>query len=159
MPKELAVSPSSNSLESRPRYGPPPHSARKGVRITMSQTFGTFVNPIGLDPVNGIGYKFMVVYCCWIAFEAVVIWWLWPETSGRTLEELAFCKILPQQSHSLIWYCAAFLTDNLLVFEDPEKIQVQTAAVESKIQHGDHDRDRSSDEKAPAAAVDEAEHV
>lgn len=29
-------------------------------------------------------------YVCWIAFEVVVVWFLFPETAGRTLEELAF---------------------------------------------------------------------
>jgi len=37
-----------------------------------------------------IGWKYLVVYCAWIAFEAILIYFLWPETSGRSLEELAF---------------------------------------------------------------------
>ncbi len=41
---------------------------------------------------DAIGWKFLLVYCCWIAVEALLIFWLWPETSGRTLEELAFRK-------------------------------------------------------------------
>ncbi|KAF2220747.1 putative MFS sugar transporter [Elsinoe ampelina] len=49
--------------------------------------FNTFVNPIGLDD---IGWKYLITYCCWIAFEIVVVYFLFPETSGRTLEELAF---------------------------------------------------------------------
>jgi len=52
-----------------------------------AQFFGTNVNPIGF---GAIGWKFLLVYCCWIAVEALLIFWLWPETSGRTLEELAF---------------------------------------------------------------------
>ncbi|EAQ85638.1 hypothetical protein CHGG_06891 [Chaetomium globosum CBS 148.51] len=39
---------------------------------------------------GAIGWKFLLVYCCWIVVEAVLIWFLWPETSGRSLEELAF---------------------------------------------------------------------
>ena len=53
------------------------------------------MNPVGLDPVNGIGWKFLIVYCAWIAVETILIWWLWPETSGRTLEELAFRMLSP----------------------------------------------------------------
>ncbi|KAH9906680.1 general substrate transporter [Xylariomycetidae sp. FL2044] len=74
-----------------------------------AQFFGTNVNPVGLDPVNGIGYKFLIVYCCWIAVEAFLIWLLWPETSGRTLEELAF------------------------LFEDEERAHKATEAVEKEI--------------------------
>lgn len=62
--------------------------------LTWMQFFGTNVNPVGLDPVTGIGWKFLIVYCCWIAVEAFLMWYLWPETSNRTLEELAFCMIL-----------------------------------------------------------------
>jgi hypothetical protein len=54
-----------------------------------AQFFGTNVNPIGM---GSIGWKYLLVYCCWIACEAVLIFFLWPETSGRSLEELAFCK-------------------------------------------------------------------
>ncbi|KAI0528260.1 general substrate transporter [Xylaria bambusicola] len=55
-----------------------------------AQFFGTNVNPVGLDPVNGIGWKFLIVYSVWILIEGILIYFLWPETSGRTLEELAF---------------------------------------------------------------------
>ncbi|ORY71664.1 general substrate transporter [Pseudomassariella vexata] len=78
-----------------------------------AQFFGTNVNPVGLDPVHGIGYKFLIVYCCWIAVEAFLIWWLWPETSNRTLEELTF------------------------LFEDEERAHRATAAVEKQIHHED----------------------
>ncbi|EOO01446.1 putative mfs sugar protein [Phaeoacremonium minimum UCRPA7] len=74
-----------------------------------AQFFGTNVNPIGFD---SIGWKWLLVYCCWIFVEAVLIWFLWPETSGRTLEELAF------------------------LFEDEELAHRTTAAVEKQI-HGE----------------------
>ncbi|KAI1389668.1 general substrate transporter [Hypoxylon trugodes] len=76
-----------------------------------AQFFGTNVNPVGLDPVNGIGWKFLIVYCCWIAVEAFLIWYLWPETSGRTLEELTF------------------------LFEDEDRAHAATEAVEKTIHH------------------------
>lgn len=47
----------------------------------------TWVNPIGLHDIK---WKWLTTYCCWIAFEIVVVYFLFPETSGRTLEELAF---------------------------------------------------------------------
>ncbi|KAK0619094.1 general substrate transporter [Immersiella caudata] len=52
-----------------------------------AQFFGTNVNPIG---TQAIGWKYLLVYTCWIFVEAILIFFLWPETSGRSLEELAF---------------------------------------------------------------------
>ncbi|KAI1186183.1 general substrate transporter [Nemania serpens] len=89
-----------------------------------AQFFGTNVNPIGLDPVHGIGWKFLIVYSVWILIEGILIYFLWPETSGRTLEELAF------------------------LFEDDERVRKTVEAVENEIHH-----DSSiSDEKAKELA-------
>lgn len=33
-----------------------------------------------------------VSYCVWNAFQVVFVYFMFPETSGRTLEELTFCK-------------------------------------------------------------------
>jgi hypothetical protein len=63
----------------------------------MASFFTTFVNPIGLA---NIGWKWLITYCCWLAFEIVFVWFLFPETSNRTLEELAFCKSLTPSLHS-----------------------------------------------------------
>ncbi|CRK20381.1 hypothetical protein BN1708_012846 [Verticillium longisporum] len=49
--------------------------------------FTTFVNPIGMD---NAGWKYLIFYCCWLAFEVGFVWFMFPETAGRTLEELAF---------------------------------------------------------------------
>ncbi|KAK1252108.1 hypothetical protein MKX08_003295 [Trichoderma sp. CBMAI-0020] len=49
--------------------------------------FATFVNPIGLQ---NISWRWLIVYCCWLAFEIAFVWFLFPETAGRTLEELTF---------------------------------------------------------------------
>lgn len=51
--------------------------------------FSSFVNPIGLD---AIGWKFLLVYIAVICFELVFVWFFFPETGNRTLEELTFCK-------------------------------------------------------------------
>lgn len=58
----------------------------------------TFVNPIGLD---NIGWKYYIWYCCWITVEGVVIYLFFPETAGRTLEELSFCKTSPTRSSNI----------------------------------------------------------
>lgn len=47
----------------------------------------TFINPIGLED---IGWKYLVTYCVILVFEIVVVYFYFAETSGRTLEELAF---------------------------------------------------------------------
>ncbi|KAL4907570.1 hypothetical protein BDW74DRAFT_166889 [Aspergillus multicolor] len=49
--------------------------------------FATYVNPIGLERIE---WRWLIVYCCWLAFELVFIYFFFPETSGRTLEELSF---------------------------------------------------------------------
>lgn len=49
--------------------------------------FNTFVNPIGL---KNAGWKYYLSYVCWLAFEVCFVYFLFPETSGKTLEELAF---------------------------------------------------------------------
>ena len=51
--------------------------------------FATFVNPIGLDKIS---WRWLLVYCSWVLFEIVVIYFFFPETYNRTLEELSFCK-------------------------------------------------------------------
>lgn len=53
--------------------------------------FTTFVNPIGLE---NAGWKYLISYCCFLAYEIVFVYFMFPETFGRTLEELAFCKSL-----------------------------------------------------------------
>ncbi|KAL1959500.1 hypothetical protein VTO42DRAFT_1945 [Malbranchea cinnamomea] len=49
--------------------------------------FSSNVNPIALDAID---WKYLAIYCGWIAFEFLFIFFVYPETHGRTLEELAF---------------------------------------------------------------------
>jgi hypothetical protein len=51
--------------------------------------FSTFVNPIALD---AIAWKYLIVFICFLCFEIVFIYFMFPETHNRTLEELAFRK-------------------------------------------------------------------
>ena len=53
--------------------------------------FSTNVNSIALDAIK---WRYLAIYCAWIAFEFLVVISLYPETSGRTLEELAFREFL-----------------------------------------------------------------
>ena len=53
--------------------------------------FSTYVNPVGL---TAIVWRWLIVYVCWLAFEIVFIYFFFPETSNRTLEELTFSKCI-----------------------------------------------------------------
>ncbi|KAG4034490.1 hypothetical protein MFRU_003g04510 [Monilinia fructicola] len=55
--------------------------------VRAANFFTTFVNPIGMA---NIGWKYLVMYCVTICIEIIVIYFFYPETQGRTLEELAF---------------------------------------------------------------------
>ncbi|KAF2009645.1 hexose transporter-like protein [Aaosphaeria arxii CBS 175.79] len=92
--------------------------AQRAKGITIFQFFGrgagfftTFVNPIGL---KNIQWKWLVTYCCWLAFENVFVYFMFPETYGRTLEELAF------------------------LFEDRARADEATMRVEKQIHHEDN---------------------
>ncbi|TVY41674.1 High-affinity glucose transporter [Lachnellula subtilissima] len=49
--------------------------------------FTTFINPIGMD---GAGWKYLIMYIAMICLEILTIYFFYPETQGRTLEELTF---------------------------------------------------------------------
>ncbi|KAF3904212.1 hypothetical protein ABW21_db0203243 [Orbilia brochopaga] len=49
--------------------------------------FNNFVNPIALQAIS---WKYYITYCVWLGFEIVFVYFMFPETAGRTLEELAF---------------------------------------------------------------------
>jgi hypothetical protein len=55
----------------------------------LAAFFTTFVNPIGLSNAS---WKYLMSYCVFLAFEVAFVYWMFPETFGRTLEELTFCE-------------------------------------------------------------------
>ncbi|KAF9881638.1 MFS sugar transporter [Colletotrichum karsti] len=68
----------------------------------MAGFFTTFVNPIG---IKNASWKYLISYCCWLAFEVVFVYFMFPETAGRTLEELAFMfedKALAEQANGAV---------------------------------------------------------
>lgn len=92
--------------------------AQRAKGITIFQFFGrgagfftTFVNPIGL---KNVAWKWLITYCCWLGFEIIFIFFMFPETYGRTLEELAF------------------------LFEDKALAEEATMKVEKQIHHEDN---------------------
>ncbi|KAJ6514230.1 hexose transporter [Mycena vitilis] len=54
--------------------------------ISVALIFNQYVNPIALD---AIAWKYYVVYCVWLVFEGVFLYFFIIETKGRTLEETA----------------------------------------------------------------------
>ncbi|KAJ7136703.1 general substrate transporter [Mycena epipterygia] len=54
--------------------------------ISLALIFNQYVNPIALDT---IGWKYYVVYCVWLVFEGVFLYFFVIETKNRTLEETA----------------------------------------------------------------------
>lgn len=73
--------------------------AQRTMGIGIEQIFGKlagffsiYVNPIALDAIE---WKYLAIYCGWITFEFTFVYFMYPETYNRTLEELAFCKSKP----------------------------------------------------------------
>ncbi|KAG9313586.1 hexose transporter [Chiua virens] len=54
--------------------------------IAVTLIFNQYVNPIALD---ALGWKYYLVYVCWLACEFVFLWFFIVETKNRTLEETA----------------------------------------------------------------------
>jgi sugar porter (SP) family MFS transporter len=54
--------------------------------ISLSLIFNQYINPIALD---SIGWRYYIVYVCWLAFELVYCFLFVIETRHRTLEETA----------------------------------------------------------------------
>lgn len=67
----------------------------------LTRISSTFVNPIGM---GNAGWKYLLMYVCWLAFEIVCVYFLFPETKGRTLEELTFCKLLVHLNESCVYH-------------------------------------------------------
>ncbi|SPN99286.1 related to hexose transporter protein [Cephalotrichum gorgonifer] len=86
-----------------------------GVQQIFGKLAGFFSTNVNSKALDAIKWKYLAIYCGWIFFEFVIVYLLYPETSGRTLEELAF------------------------LFEDEELNHRMTSAVEKNIQYGDSD--------------------
>jgi len=70
----------------------PYHVRAKGIAIFQwwgrcAGFFNQFVNPIG---VGNAGWKYYISYVIFLMFEVVFVYFMFPETQGKTLEELAF---------------------------------------------------------------------
>lgn len=69
-----------------------PYSLRsKGVAVELFAIYGSlviavFVNPIGLE---NIGWRYYIVFCVFLVVFLAVTYFLFPETKGYSLEEIA----------------------------------------------------------------------
>ncbi|KAH0835885.1 hexose transporter [Lanmaoa asiatica] len=54
--------------------------------VSLALIFNQYVNPIAL---GALGWKYYLVYVCWLACEFVFLWFFIVETKNRTLEETA----------------------------------------------------------------------
>ncbi|KAJ7513030.1 general substrate transporter [Mycena galericulata] len=54
--------------------------------ISLALIFNQYVNPIALGHIH---WKYYIVYCAWLAFEGVFLYFYVIETKNRTLEETA----------------------------------------------------------------------
>lgn len=69
----------------------PTHLRAKGTNImqiagTCCLIFNGYANPVAMEAIT---WKYYIVYIVIIAIEIVVVWFFFPETKGRTLEEIA----------------------------------------------------------------------
>lgn len=69
-----------------------PYTLRgRGLSLTLFSGYvgliiGQFVNPIAM---KHIGWRYYIVFCCLLAILLFFTWLLFPETRGRTLEQIA----------------------------------------------------------------------
>lgn len=49
--------------------------------------FNGYANPVAMEAIS---WRYYIVYICVIAVEIVLVYFFFPETKGKTLEEVAF---------------------------------------------------------------------
>lgn len=110
----------------------------------MAQFFSTNVNP---KAFTAIEWKYLAIYCGWIFFELCFIYLFYPETYGRTLEELSFCKLFSNPWQRLPFSMSITDCSKQKVFEDKGLADKAIVAVEKQIHYEDTEADRSGDTK------------
>ena len=80
--------------------------------IYVSQIFGNYVNPVGIE---AIGWRFYIYYCVWAAVILVIVYFCFVETQGPSLEELALIFDGPAADRKLS------IHDDIDNFEDESK--------------------------------------
>jgi len=59
------------------------------ISVQAALTLNVYANPYAFDHFEGETWKFYLIYTCWIAFELAFVYFMYVETRGPTLEELA----------------------------------------------------------------------
>lgn len=54
--------------------------------VNLALFFNNYVNPIAMEE---IGWKYYIVYCCWLAVETIFVYFFFVETRYTPLEEIA----------------------------------------------------------------------
>jgi len=54
--------------------------------VNLALFFNNYVNPVALD---NIGWKYYIVYCCWLSIELAFVYFFFVETRYTPLEEIA----------------------------------------------------------------------
>lgn len=49
--------------------------------------FNGYANPVAMEAIS---WRYYIVYICVLAVEVVLVFFFFPETKGKTLEEVAF---------------------------------------------------------------------
>ncbi|CAN8099641.1 unnamed protein product [Discula destructiva] len=57
--------------------------------VQVALTLNTYVNPVAFDAFDPQTWKFYLIYTCWVGFELGFVYFMYVETKGPTLEELA----------------------------------------------------------------------
>lgn len=55
--------------------------------VQAALVFNQYVNPVGLEKLHP-QYKFYVIYCCWLLFELVIVYFCKFKERYRRQEEL-----------------------------------------------------------------------
>ncbi|OAL51975.1 lactose permease [Pyrenochaeta sp. DS3sAY3a] len=81
----------------------PFHLRLPGMAVFQFWTLGfialsTFAIPVGLQ---NMGWHFYTIFIAWVVVEFGVVWWLYPETKGPSLEEIALIFDGPSEAFDL----------------------------------------------------------
>ena len=121
--------------------------AQRARGIAVEQVWGKisgfFTQNVNSIAITAIGWKYMAIITAWLIFEFGFIYFMYPETSGRTLEELAFCTFTSTRNF-------AASTNDVAVFEDKEYADQAIIAVEKRIHHEDMTPAQPSEKDAQA---------
>ncbi|KAI1095305.1 general substrate transporter [Rostrohypoxylon terebratum] len=107
----------------------------KGLQLTFfgisTNVVNQYVNPVG---IQSAGWKFYIFYCVWLCVEFVVVYFLWVETKGIPLEEIA--KLFDKEDANVGGGAA---TDNAKKnLRDMKGLGV-TADTEVDVEHAEHE--------------------